>query len=610
MTADGSLQTMNKAGLNMIEAESLEQVRGLKVLPLVSEEYRNAFEELTQDVFKGHSRTLEFKMIGLQGHQLWLYTHAVPLLNKNDEIVSALAITTDITERKQAEEKIRQSEEFIRSILDTVDEGFIVIDRDYRIVTANKAYCSQVGGCDETIIGRHCYEISHKTSRPCYEEGEECATHLAFETGKPHSALHRHEDAKGNILYVETKAYPIKNDSGIVTSVIETINNITEKYLLEEERLKSQKLESIGTLAGGIAHDFNNLLQGIFGYISMAKITHDQKEKSLAMLEQAEEALHMSVNLTTQLLTFSKGGKPVKKLIRLEPTIENAVKFALSGSHTDHRLDIISDLWTVEADAGQLAQVIQNIVLNANEAMAGRGTVNVSVRNLDIPSKADPRLPKGGQFILIDIQDTGTGITEQNIAKIFDPYFTTKQKGSGLGLATSYSIIKNHGGLIKVKSEVNRGTTFSIYLPASRSAKVETVLPAVSAPVGTKRLRILLMDDEDIVRNVAKELIAALGHEVEGAEEGRRAIDLFQQARETGRPFDLIILDLTIKGGMGGEEAIANILAIDPKVRAVVSSGYADSPVVANYREYGFSGVLNKPYKLAALKNCSDLFVS
>ncbi len=210
-----------------------------------------------------------------------------------------LAIARNITERKQTEEKIRQSEAFIRNILDSVDPGFLVIDRDFLILTANKSYCEQLGVVCGAIIGRPCYEVSHKSSRPCYEQGEDCAARLVFKTGKPYSALHKHTDAKGMIMHVETKGFPIKDGSGAVTSVIETINNVTEKHLLEEERLKTQKLESIGILAGGIAHDFNNLLQGIFGFISMAKRTYDQKEKSLAMLEQAEKALYQSVNLTT-----------------------------------------------------------------------------------------------------------------------------------------------------------------------------------------------------------------------------------------------------------------------------------------------------------------------
>ena len=224
-----------------------------------------------------------------------------------------VAIAHDLSERKKNEAALRASAQMIRNILDTVDEGFLVIDRDLHILTANKAYCVQVGGVCEKVIGRHCYQISHNGSRPCYESGEECAVQQVFETGQPCSVIHKHIHGDGHLAFVETKGYPIKDESGNVTAVIETINDITEKHFFEEERLKSQKLESIGTLAGGIAHDFNNLLQGVFGYIYMAKMALDHREKALAMLEQAENALHQSVGLTTQLLTFSKGGKPAKK---------------------------------------------------------------------------------------------------------------------------------------------------------------------------------------------------------------------------------------------------------------------------------------------------------
>jgi PAS domain S-box-containing protein len=503
-------------------------------------------------------------------------------------------------ERRQAEEKVRQSEQFIRSILDTVDEGFIVIDRNFRILTANKAYCNQVGESCDSVIGRPCYEISHKTHRPCYEEGEECAVRHVFQTGEPHTALHKHPDAEGSILYVETKAFPVKDSTGAVTSVIETVNNITEKHLLEEEQMKTQKLEAIATLAGGIAHDFNNLLQGVFGYISMAKIMHDQKQDSLDMLEEAEKALRMSVGLTSQLLTFSKGGKPLTKRIALRPVIEKSVKFALSGSRLDYRIQVAEDLWMVEADEGQLGQVIQNLVLNAEQAMPMGGTITITAKNVSPGEKELPPVLQHGNYVVISVIDRGIGIPEEHLPKIFDPYFTTKDKGSGLGLATSYSIIKNHDGLINVKSKIGEGTTFSVYLPAVEV--VETSAVTVSGDVKARRKgRILLMDDEGIVRDIAGVMIRSLGHEVELAEDGEKAIDKYRESMKAGRKFDAVILDLTVRGGMGGEEAIKVLLQMDPHIKALVSSGYAESSVIAEYKTIGFKACLTKPYDIVLL---------
>ena len=506
----------------------------------------------------------------------------------------------DITERKHAEERVNRSEQFIRGILDTVDEGFIVIDRDYRIVTANKAYCTQTSHPSDEVIGRHCYEISHRSSTPCYEAGEECAVREVFATGEPHAALHKHSDNE-HTLYVETKAYPIKDEAGRITSVIETINNITEKYLLEEERLKTQKLESIGTLAGGIAHDFNNLLQGVFGYISLAKMVFDQKEKSFAMLEQAEQALHQSVSLTTQLLTFSKGGRPIKQRVALLPIIENAAKFALSGSRVQCLFEIEPGLWQVEADAGQVAQVIQNIVLNADQAMPQGGRVTITARNISRSSDsvaAHPGLERN-DYVEISVADQGVGIPKEHRNKIFDPYFTTKEKGSGLGLATSYSIIKNHGGRIYALPDEGGGTIITFYLPALPLA-AETPVARIPA-AAYRKARVLVMDDEEMIRKIAGELLAVMGHEVEFAEDGAAALEKYHAAQEAGRPFDVVILDLTVRGGMGGAEAIAELQKLDPGVKAVVSSGYGGSEVLASYRSYGFHAILNKPYKFADL---------
>ena len=600
--ANANLIMVNRAGLSMIQVDSLEQVRGQCFCSMIAYEYQDAFMDLTNRIFKGDPGTLSFEMIGIKGRHLWLETNAVPFRNEKDEIVAMLGITRDITERKRAEDMLRRNEEMVRNILNSVDEGFIVVDRDYRILSANRAYCNQIGLPRDEVVGKTCFKLSHKVDRPCYEKGEECAVRNVFNTGEPSIVYHSHRNADGGILHVETKAFPQKDASGHITTVIESINNITEKHQLEQERLKMQKLEAVGTLAGGIAHDFNNLLQGVFGYISLAKLTAYGRQKSLTALEQAEKALHMSVNLTNQLLTFSKGGKPVKKLIDLRPLIDNATQFALSGSRSDYCIVADDDIWQVEVDEGQISQVIQNLVLNADQAMRKGGRVEITARKVHVPHDNSLRGLQKGRYVQISIKDSGIGIPEQNIAKIFDPYFTTKEKGSGLGLATSYSIIKNHSGLIDVKSEVDKGTIFFIYLPAfATTEKTEPLQPAAGAlPVRTGN--VLIMDDDPVIRDVAGELIKALGHEVEFSAHGEETIEKYRMAKQSERPFDLVILDLTIRGGMGGAETMRKLMEIDPRVKAIVSSGYSDDDIVSNHQKQGFKAFLKKPYNVEKLQ--------
>lgn len=487
------------------------------------------------------------------------------------------------------------------------------MDRDRRILAANRAYRAWTDGAGtehagkNSIAGRHCYEVSHKKGGPCDEEGEDCAVKRVFETGEPQVSMHKHEDARGNILYVETKAFPMRDSGGRVVSAIETIHNITERYLLEEQQLKSQKLEAIGTLAGGIAHDFRNLLQGVFGYISLAKTNIGDRGKAMADIGQAEKALNMSINLTSQLLTFSKGGRPVKKRIGILPVVQSAVKFALSGSRSFDRLTYDEDLWPVEADEGQIAQVVQNIVLNASEAMPDGGPVDIRIRNVRARSglpgqeKSSGRAGEG-RSISIVIEDSGAGIPGQHLSRIFDPYFTTKQKGSGLGLATSYSIIKNHGGMIDVRSEEGRGSAFSICLPACEDQTENTSKPIAAAP--WRKAKVLVMDDEELVRDVAAQMLEALGHEAVCTENGGEAIEKLREAVRNGKkPFDAAILDLTVKGGMGGAQVAARLAEIDPRIKIIVSSGYSDNSVVSNYRAYGFAASLGKPYTIELLRD-------
>ena len=474
-----NLILMNRAGLDMLQADSLDQVKGQCVCPMVTPEYRQAFLDLTNRVFQGGSGILHFEIVGIKGRHLWLETHAVPLRNEKNEIAAMLCVTRNVTERRQAEEALREKEGKYRLLFESASDGIFIQDTT-GFIDCNQKGAEMYGLPKEKVIGRPPGEFAPERQPDGRLSSEVAAEKIqAALNGVPQVFEWQPLRADGNPFDVEITLSRLELGGKVCLQAI--VRDIGERKRLEQERLKTQKLESIGTLAGGIAHDFNNLLQGVFGYISMAKMTFDQKEKSLAMLEQAEKALHQSVNLTTQLLTFSKGGKPIKKTVSLPALIENAAKFALSGSRATYRLRIEPGLWQVEADEGQLGQVIQNIVLNADQAMPLGGSVAISARNL---SAFDPSLPQEvnhGDTVMISVQDSGVGIPEESLSRIFDPYFTTKEKGSGLGLATSYSIIRNHGGLVRVASEVGKGTAFSLYLPASGGSAEELKSPAIQA---------------------------------------------------------------------------------------------------------------------------------
>ena len=384
-----------------------------------------------------------------------------------------------------------------------------------------------------------------------------------------------------------------------------------ELVKVNEEIVKMQKLESVGLLAGGIAHDFNNYLQGILSNIAMAKIYVDPDNKGYASLRESEKAVIQAKNLTQQLLTFSKGGEPIKSVFPASELIKESVNFALSGSNVGCRFDLPEDLWPIEVDRGQMNQVFSNLLINADHAMPKGGTINIKAENINIEVKDSLPL-QAGSYVKIAIGDQGTGISEEDLQKIFDPYFTTKQKGSGLGLSIIYSIIKKHGGFISVESKIGVGTTFHVYLPASQKEilkepdkiKNEGACPALvegkEAPI-TFKGKILIMDDEDIFRAVTGEHLKLLKYEVEGAGNGTDAIEMYKEAMDSDNPFDAVILDLTVRDGMGGKEALMALLAIDPSVAAVVTSGYSNDKVMANFKEYGFKGVVNKPYEIYEL---------
>jgi len=498
--------------------------------------------------------------------------------------------------RDREERERKRAEGMLRKVFDTVPDLFSIIDRDYHIVLSNWH-----GGYDyvpeEARKSKpYCYHAYYGRDEPC----EDCHVREVFATGKP--VFRQKYNPK--IGHVEIYAYPISDEHGTIEMVTEQIRDITEKRRMEEELFKAQKLESIGILAGGIAHDFNNLLTAILGNISLSKMYVSEGDRVFAKLAEAEKASLRARDLTQQLLTFSRGGAPVKKKSSVAAIARESVSFTLSGSRSSCNFHIADDLWPAEVDEGQLSQVINNLVLNADQAMPAGGVIEVACENACLAEDALPPL-REGRYVVMSIKDHGVGIPPDVLPRIFDPYFTTKQGGKGLGLAAVYSIVRNHEGHISVTTQPERGTTFTVFLPcgdseAPCSETDDGVLRESGAP--DVRGTVLVMDDEENIREVVGEMLDFIGYGTEFARDGAEAVELYARALDTGEPFAAVILDLTIPGGMGGRQAVEKLRELDPGVRAIVSSGYSNDPVMSDYLIYGFRGIITKPYKLTELK--------
>jgi len=524
------------------------------------------------------------------GIRAWAKTNKVPLRDKEGNIIGILGTSGNITERKQAEDALSESESRYRAFFEKGPDAVVILDPETtQPIEFNDQACQQLGYSREEFALLRISDIEVKETAKEIQE----RIRKGMEKGyNDFETLHRTK--QGEIRYVHVTGQVIEIMGNPVYHCI--WRDITERKRMEEEILKAEKLESLGILAGGIAHDFNNILTTILGNVYMAKDQAAPRSEILEFLSEAEKASKRAETLTRQLLTFAKGGTPVKEAASIGDIIKESSLFVIHGSKSGCEFSIGEDLWCVEVDVGQISQVINNIVINANQAMPEGGIIEIKAENLIIDEGNEWQL-KPGRYVRISVKDGGIGIAGKHLSKIFDPYFTTKQEGSGLGLATTYSIIKKHGGIIMAESRLGVGTTFHIYLPASEKVAPEKREDKVIKGRG----KILVMDDEASLRKMAGRMLDKLGYEPEFAKDGDEAIRMVKEAKEANKPHDAVILDLTVPDGMGGKETIQKLLEIDPETKAIVSSGYSDDPVLANFQEYGFKGMMPKPFESLSL---------
>jgi PAS domain S-box-containing protein len=506
-----------------------------------------------------------------------------------------IQLQADIVKRQLVEKALRESEKKYRGLIETASEAIIVIDYDSgAIIDINRKGLELLGRSADEIIGMH-----HSQIHPSDETEKYIWLFRKFAGHLPLPDMTYH------LLHKDGTRIPVDISTSIMElegrKIIQGIfRDLREKIKFEEEIQKAQRLESAGVLAGGMAHDFNNLLTSILGNISLAKAFADQREKVFERLAETEKAVMRAKNLTQQLLTFAKGGYPVTRTVDLSNTIIESAEFALRGSKLKCEYQIAENLWPVEADPGQINQVIHNLVINAYQSISDGGSCRLEAKNVQISNAASIPLPEG-KYVNISVHDNGSGIPPEHLNKIFDPFFTTKRSGNGLGLPTAYSIVKKHGGILSVDSEVGKGSIFHIFLPASDKA----VLPAAGdkkQPMTFKGSgKVLLMDDEEFLLEMASELLQHLGYSVETATDGKEALDFYKKGMERGQKYTAVIMDLTVPGGMGGKETIRELKKIDPDAKTIVSSGYANDPIMANFKDYGFDAILPKPYEVEEL---------
>ena len=496
------------------------------------------------------------------------------------------------TERRQAEQALRESESKYRQLFDNAPSAIYEIDFvRMKITSVNEVACNFVGYTKDEFAQLDPLTLITEESRALFMDRME-----RMSRGESVSSIEEFEVIAKNgkrIWGLFNIKFIYKDGKPVGANVV--VHDNTYRKRTEEELLKSKKIESLGVLAGGIAHDFNNILATLRGNLSLAMMDMGPDDPLRAILDKAEQATERATGLTTQLLTFSKGGAPIKTISSMEEIIRESVTFVLTGSKCRCDFHLPKDLWSAEVDAGQINQVIQNLIINACQAMPEGGVITIQAENATVEDSDGLPFPCG-KYVRIDVRDRGCGIPKEYLKSIFDPYFTTKEQGTGLGLSIVNSIVRQHRGYIEARSEIGEGTEFRIFFPASPKHTPASAKTSDETHYGHGR--ILVMDDEEHIRNLLNEMLTRLGYEPHLTKDGTEAVSLYEQGLLNDERFDAVILDLTVPGAWGGKEAMELLRIMDPDVRAIVASGYFNDPILANYKDYGFCEMIVKPFNV------------
>jgi PAS domain S-box-containing protein len=597
---DGKINEWNIYYEKMLgySAEELSNLNFRDITPKKWHDFENKIirENVLQN---GYSELYEKEYICKDGSILPIELRPYLITDLNGKATGMWAIVRDVSERKHSEKQIKAVEEKFKSIASMSPDIISIINEDGTLAYNSPAAFTIHGYSEEEMHGRNTFELIHPDDQDTVSSA---FTTLISNPTESVSVQYRYRHKDGTYSWMEATASN-HLDNSLIRGVVTISRDISKRKQLEDEQIELdrkvmhlQKLESLGVLAGGIAHDFNNLLTGIIGNISYACKFIDESSMARVVLQNAEKAASRASELSNQLLTFAKGGQPIKKVASIKLILEEVTAFVLRGTNVSCCIEIPEDILSVYVDDGQINQALNNIIINASQAMPGGGVIIVCAENITIDHTNIMSLQQG-DYIKVTIADTGCGISSDDLNRIFDPYFTTKAGGSGLGLATSHSIITKHGGYIMVHSAVGIGTTFEMLLPAcDNDLNHEAALLTHQKVSAGNGLSVLIMDDEELIRDITQNILSDLGYHVQTCINGREAIALYKEAKNIENPYSAVIMDLTIPGGIGGREAAQQILALDQNARMIVSSGYSSDPVMAEYAAFGFSAILMKPY--------------